>query len=479
MQVYEELVARGLIAQVTNEEEIRDMVNNGKATFYIGFDPTADSLHVGHFMALCLMKRLQMAGNKPIALVGGGTAMIGDPSGRTDLRQMMTPETIQHNVDCFKKQMSRFIDFSEGKAILVNNADWLMDLNYIEVLRDVGAHFSVNRMLSAECYKQRMEKGLSFLEFNYMIMQSYDFYKLFQDYGCNMQFGGDDQWSNMLGGTELIRRKLGKDAHAMTITLLLNSEGKKMGKTAKGAVWLDPEKTSPFEFYQYWRNVDDSDVLKCIRMLTFLPLEEIDAMSDWEGAQLNKAKEILEAAGWAEGDDGIREKDGARAEFTMLYPASDSVRQALAEDSKNQLAELGIEVTTEGVDWDTAYTRAESEPLVWGWGAHTPMELYNIYHTMSETGLAEYSPYANETVDKYMDEALKSSDLEASYDLWKKAQWDGENGIIQEGDIPWIWLCNIDHLYFVKDGLKVADQKIHPHGHGWSIVNNVDQWSWE
>lgn len=293
MQVYEELVARGLIAQVTNEEEIRDMVNNGKATFYIGFDPTADSLHVGHFMALCLMKRLQMAGNKPIALVGGGTAMIGDPSGRTDLRQMMTPETIQHNVDCFQKQMSRFIDFSEGKAILVNNADWLMNLNYIEVLRDVGAHFSVNRMLAAECYKQRMEKGLSFLEFNYMIMQSYDFYKLFQDYGCNMQFGGDDQWSNMLGGTELIRRKLGKDAHAMTITLLLNSEGKKMGKTAKGAVWLDPEKTSPFEFYQYWRNVADDDVLKCIRMLTFLPLEEIDKMDAWEGAQLNQAKEIL------------------------------------------------------------------------------------------------------------------------------------------------------------------------------------------
>lgn len=293
MQVYEELVARGLIAQVTNEEEIRDMVNNGKATFYIGFDPTADSLHVGHFMALCLMKRLQMAGNKPIALVGGGTAMIGDPSGRTDLRQMMTPETIQHNVDCFQKQMSRFIDFSEGKAILVNNADWLMNLNYIEVLRDVGAHFSVNRMLAAECYKQRMEKGLSFLEFNYMIMQSYDFYKLFQDYGCNMQFGGDDQWSNMLGGTELIRRKLGKDAHAMTITLLLNSEGKKMGKTAKGAVWLDPEKTSPFEFYQYWRNVADDDVLKCIRMLTFLPLEEIDKMDSWEGAQLNQAKEIL------------------------------------------------------------------------------------------------------------------------------------------------------------------------------------------
>lgn len=293
MQVYEELVARGLIAQVTNEEEIRDMVNNGKATFYIGFDPTADSLHVGHFIALCLMKRLQMAGNKPIALVGGGTAMIGDPSGRTDLRQMMTPETIQHNVDCFKKQMSRFIDFSEGNAILVNNADWLMELNYIDVLRDVGSHFSVNRMLSAECYKQRMEKGLSFLEFNYMIMQSYDFYKLFQDYGCNMQFGGDDQWSNMLGGTELIRRKLGKDAHAMTITLLLNSEGKKMGKTAKGAVWLDAEKTSPFEFYQYWRNVADDDVLKCIRMLTFLPLEEIDKMESWEGAKLNEAKEIL------------------------------------------------------------------------------------------------------------------------------------------------------------------------------------------
>ena len=293
MQVYEELVARGRIAQVTNEEEIRDMVNNGKATFYIGFDPTADSLHVGHFMALCLMKRLQMAGNKPIALVGGGTAMIGDPSGRTDLRQMMTPETIQHNVDCFKKQMSRFIDFSEGNAILVNNADWLMELNYIDVLRDVGSHFSVNRMLSAECYKQRMEKGLSFLEFNYMIMQSYDFYKLFQDYGCNMQFGGDDQWSNMLGGTELIRRKLGKDAHAMTITLLLNSEGKKMGKTAKGAVWLDAEKTSPFEFYQYWRNVADDDVLKCIRMLTFLPLEEIDKMESWEGAKLNEAKEIL------------------------------------------------------------------------------------------------------------------------------------------------------------------------------------------
>ena len=293
MTLYDELVARGLIAQVTDEEEIKELINNGKEVFYIGFDPTADSLHVGHFMALCLMKRLQMAGNKPIALIGGGTAMIGDPSGRTDMRQMMTPETIQHNVDCFKKQMSRFIDFGEGKAMLVNNADWLMDLNYIDVLRDVGAHFSVNRMLTAECYKQRMEKGLSFLEFNYMIMQSYDFYTLYQKYGCNMEFGGDDQWSNMLGGTELIRRKLGKDAYAMTINLLLNSEGKKMGKTQSGAVWLDPNKTSPFDFFQYWRNVADSDVLKCIRMLTFLPLEQIDEMDKWEGAKLNEAKEIL------------------------------------------------------------------------------------------------------------------------------------------------------------------------------------------
>ncbi|MBO5230337.1 MAG: tyrosine--tRNA ligase [Clostridia bacterium] len=293
MQIYEELVARGLIAQVTDEKEIRDLINNGKAVFYIGFDPTADSLHVGHFMALCLMKRLQMAGNKPIALLGGGTGMIGDPSGRSDLRQVLTKETIQHNVDCFKKQMSRFIDFSDGKAMLINNADWLLDLNYVDVLREVGACFSVNNMLRAECYKQRMEKGLSFLEFNYMIMQSYDFYHLFKEYGCNMQFGGDDQWSNMLGGTELIRKKLGKDAYAMTITLLLNSEGKKMGKTASGAVWLDPEKTSPYEFYQYWRNVGDDDVLKCIRMLTFLPLEEIDAMDGWEGSQLNTAKEIL------------------------------------------------------------------------------------------------------------------------------------------------------------------------------------------
>ncbi len=293
MQIYEELVARGLIAQVTNEEEIKNLINNGKATFYIGFDPTADSLHVGHFMALCLMKRLQMAGNRPIALIGGGTAMVGDPSGRTDMRSMMTKETIAHNCDCFKKQMERFIEFGEGKAEMVNNADWLLDLNYVEVLREVGACFSVNNMLRAECYKQRMEKGLSFLEFNYMIMQSYDFYRLFQTHGCNLQFGGNDQWSNMLGGTELIRRKLGKDAHAMTITLLLNSEGKKMGKTAKGAVWLDPNKTTPYEFYQYWRNVEDADVLKCIRMLTFLPLEEIDKMSTWEGAQLNEAKAIL------------------------------------------------------------------------------------------------------------------------------------------------------------------------------------------
>ena len=318
MQIYEELVARGLIAQVTNEEEIRKMVNEGKAVFYIGFDPTADSLHVGHFMALCLMKRLQMAGNKPIALIGGGTGMVGDPSGRTDMRKMMTPEIIQHNCDCFKKQMSRFIDFSDGKALMVNNAEWLMNLNYIEFLREVGPHFSVNNMLRAECYKQRMEKGLSFLEFNYMLMQSYDFYELFQRYGCNMQFGGDDQWSNMLGGTELIRRKLGKDAHAMTITLLLNSEGKKMGKTQSGAVWLDPEKTSPFDFYQYWRNVGDADVLKCLRMLTFLPLEQIDEMDKWEGSQLNKAKEILafELTKLVHGEEeATKAQEGARALF--------------------------------------------------------------------------------------------------------------------------------------------------------------------
>ena len=318
MTTYDELVARGLIAQVTDEKEIKELVNDGKAVFYIGFDPTADSLHVGHFMALCLMKRLQMAGNKPIALIGGGTAMIGDPSGRTDMRQMMTKETIAHNVDCFKKQMSRFIDFSEGKALMVNNADWLLDLNYVELLRDVGPHFSVNRMLTAECYKQRMERGLSFLEFNYMNMQSYDFYALFQKYGCNMQFGGDDQWSNMLGGTELIRRKLGKNAYAMTINLLLNSEGKKMGKTQSGAVWLDPNKTSPFDFYQYWRNVADADVLKCLRMLTFLPLEQIEEMDHWEGSRLNEAKEILafELTKLVHGEEeAIKAQEGARALF--------------------------------------------------------------------------------------------------------------------------------------------------------------------
>ena len=318
MGVYEELVARGLIAQVTDEKEIRELVNSGKAVFYIGFDPTADSLHVGHFMALCLMKRLQMAGNKPIALIGGGTAMIGDPSGRTDMRQMMTKETIQHNCDCFKEQMAKFIDFSDDKAMMVNNADWLLDLNYVELLREVGACFSVNNMLRAECYKQRMEKGLSFLEFNYMIMQSYDFYALYQKYGCNMQFGGDDQWSNMLGGTELIRRKLGKDAYAMTINLLLNSEGKKMGKTQKGAVWLDANKTTPFEFYQYWRNVDDADVVKCLKMLTFLPLEQIEEMAKWEGSELNKAKEILayELTKMIHGEDEANKaQEGARALF--------------------------------------------------------------------------------------------------------------------------------------------------------------------
>ncbi len=338
MKVYEELVARGLIAQVTNEEEIKNLVNEGKAIFYIGFDPTADSLHVGHFMALCLMKRLQMAGNKPIALIGGGTAMIGDPSGRSDMRQMMTKETIQHNCDCFKKQMSRFIDFSDGKALMVNNADWLLDLNYVDVLREVGACFSVNRMLAAECYKQRMEKGLSFLEFNYMIMQSYDFYELFQKYGCNMQFGGDDQWSNMLGGTELIRRKLGKDAHAMTITLLLNSEGKKMGKTQSGAVWLDPNKTSPFDFYQYWRNVDDADVLKCIRMLTFLPMEEIEKMDSWEGSQLNTAKEILafELTKLVHGEEEANKaQEGARALFSGKGNTDNMPTVELAPDDFN------------------------------------------------------------------------------------------------------------------------------------------------
>ena len=335
MTVYDELVARGLIAQVTDEEEIKELVNNGKAVFYIGFDPTADSLHVGHFMALCLMKRLQMAGNKPIALIGGGTAMIGDPSGRTDMRQMMTKETIQHNVDCFKKQMSRFIDFSDGKALLVNNADWLLDLNYVDVLRDIGPHFSVNRMLTAECYKQRMERGLSFLEFNYMIMQSFDFYTLFQKYGCNMEFGGDDQWSNMLGGTELIRRKLGKNAYAMTINLLLNSEGKKMGKTQSGAVWLDPNKTSPFEFYQYWRNVSDADVLKCLRMLTFLPLEQIDEMDKWEGSQLNQAKEILafELTKLVHGEEEAKKaEEGAKALFAGGGNTDNMPTTALSED---------------------------------------------------------------------------------------------------------------------------------------------------
>ena len=349
MTVYDELVARGLIAQVTDEEEIKELINNGKATFYIGFDPTADSLHVGHFMALCLMKRLQMAGNKPIALIGGGTAMIGDPSGRTDMRQMMTKETIAHNVECFKKQMSRFIDFSDGKALLVNNADWLLDLNYVEVLRDVGAHFSVNRMLSAECYKQRMEKGLSFLEFNYMIMQSYDFYALYQKYGCNMQFGGDDQWSNMLGGTELIRRKLGKDAYAMTINLLLNSEGKKMGKTQSGAVWLDPNKTTPFEFYQYWRNVNDADVLKCIRMLTFLPLEEVEKMEQWEGSQLNQAKEILafELTKLVHGEEEAKKsQESAKALFTggnaENMPTTELDDTAFGEEGKIGILDLMV-----------------------------------------------------------------------------------------------------------------------------------------
>ncbi len=348
MNIYDELVARGLIAQVTDEEEIKEMVNNGKAVFYIGFDPTADSLHVGHFMALCLMKRLQLAGNKPVVLIGGGTAMIGDPSGRSDMRQMMTTETINHNVECFKKQMSRFIDFSDDKAILVNNADWLMGLNYVEVLREVGAHFSVNRMLAAECYKQRMEKGLSFLEFNYMIMQSYDFYMLFQKYGCNMQFGGDDQWSNMLGGTELIRRKLGKDAYAMTINLLLNSEGKKMGKTQSGAVWLDPEKTSPFDFYQYWRNVSDDDVLKCIRMLTFLPIEEIEKMDSWEGAQLNEAKDILafELTSLVHGEEeAISARDASKALFSTGSAANmptETITEEIFNDGSVDILQLLI-----------------------------------------------------------------------------------------------------------------------------------------
>ncbi len=359
MGIYEELQARGLIAQVTDEPLIRELINTGKAVFYIGFDPTADSLHVGHFMALCLMKRLQEAGNKPIALIGGGTAMIGDPSGRNDMRSMMTKETIDHNVECFKKQMSRFIDFSEGKALLVNNADWLMDLNYIDVLREIGPHFSVNRMLAAECYKQRMEKGLSFLEFNYMIMQSFDFYTLFQKYGCNLQFGGDDQWSNMLGGTELIRRKLGKDASAMTITLLLNSEGKKMGKTQKGAVWLDPEKTSPYEFFQYWRNVDDADVLKCIKMLTFLPLDKIAEMETWEGAELNKAKEILayELTSLVHGKD---EAEKARESARMAFGAGDMSSIPEAEISDGDFKDGTIDLITLLVAGGLCPTRSDA-----------------------------------------------------------------------------------------------------------------------
>ena len=364
MKLYDELVARGLIAQVTNEDEIREMIDNGKATFYIGFDPTADSLHVGHFMALCLMKRLQMAGNKPIALIGGGTAMIGDPSGRTDMRSMMTKETIDHNCACFKKQMERFIEFGEGKAQMVNNADWLLDLNYVDVLREVGACFSVNNMLRAECYKQRMEKGLSFLEFNYMIMQSYDFYYLFQNYGCNMQFGGNDQWSNMLGGTELIRRKLSKDAHAMTITLLLNSEGKKMGKTAKGAVWLDPNKTTPFEFYQYWRNVEDADVLKCIRMLTFLPLEQINEMDSWEGSQLNTAKEIL-AYELTKLVHGEEEADKAKAAAMALFAGGgDDANMPTTELTADQLADGKIGILNLMVACKLAGSNGEARRLV-------------------------------------------------------------------------------------------------------------------
>lgn len=363
MNTYEELKERGLIAQVTDEAKVKELINGGKATFYIGFDPTADSLHVGHFMALCLMKRLQMAGNKPIALIGGGTALVGDPSGKTDMRQMMTIETIEHNVECFRKQMSKFIEFGEDKAMIVNNADWLLDLNYVEVLREIGPHFSVNRMLAAECYKQRMEKGLSFLEFNYMIMQSYDFYKLFLDYGCNLQFGGDDQWSNMLGGTELIRRKLGKDAEAMTITLLLNSEGKKMGKTTAGAVWLDPEKTSPYDFYQYWRNVDDADVIKCLKMLTFLPLEEIKKMEAWEGSELNKAKEILafELTKLVHGEEeAVKAQEAAKKIFSQGGMSGDIPTTTYP---KAELDE-GKDILTLLVDTELAKSRGEGRRLV-------------------------------------------------------------------------------------------------------------------
>ena len=389
MTVWEELKARGLIAQVTDEDEIKEMVNNGKATFYIGFDPTADSLHVGHFMALCLMKRLQMAGNRPIALLGGGTGMIGDPSGRTDMRQMLTKETIQHNIDCFKQQMSRFIDFSDGKALMVNNADWLMNLNYVELLREVGAHFSVNRMLTAECYKQRMERGLSFLEFNYMIMQSYDFYMLYQKYGCNMQFGGDDQWSNMLGGTELIRRKLGKDAYAMTITLLLNSEGKKMGKTQSGAVWLDPNKTSPFDFYQYWRNVDDADVIKCMRLLTFLPLEEIDEMAKWEGSELNKAKEILayQLTELVHGEEEAKKaQEGARA----LFSGADTSHMPTTELSEEDFDEEGkIDLITRLVKAELVPSRSEGRRAIQQGGVSIDGEkLTDIYHTVEKDAFA-------------------------------------------------------------------------------------------
>ena len=368
MKVYDELVARGLIAQVTNEEEIREMVDNGKATFYIGFDPTADSLHVGHFMALCLMKRLQMAGNKPIALIGGGTAMIGDPSGRTDMRSMMTKETIDHNCACFKKQMERFIEFGDGKAQMVNNADWLLNLNYIDFIRDIGACFSVNNMLRAECFKQRMEKGLSFLEFNYMPMQSYDFYYLFQHYGCNMQFGGNDQWSNMLGGTELIRRKLGKDAHAMTITLLLNSEGKKMGKTAKGAVWLDPNKTSPYEFYQYWRNVDDADVMKCIRMLTFLPLEQINEMDSWKDAKLNEAKEILafELTKLVHGEEEAQKAQNAAK--ALFVGGGDDANIPTTEITEDQLTEDKIGLLSLMVACKLAASNGDARKNVAGGG---------------------------------------------------------------------------------------------------------------
>ena len=383
MGIYEELQARGLIAQVTDEERIRDLVNNGKATFYIGFDPTADSLHVGHFMALCMMERLQEAGNKPIALIGGGTGYIGDPSGRTDMRSMMTPEQIQHNCDCFKKQMSRFIDFSDGKALMVNNADWLLGLNYIEVLREIGPHFSVNRMLTAECYKQRMEKGLSFLEFNYMIMQAYDFYELFQKYGCNLEFGGDDQWSNMLAGTELIRRKLGKDASAMTITLLLNSEGKKMGKTQSGAVWLDPNKTSPFEFYQYWRNVGDADVLKCIRMLTFLPLEEIDAMDKWEGAELNKAKEILafELTSLVHGEEEAKKAQEAAKALFSTGAAADMPKTELTEAD---LTDGNIDIMTLLVKCGLTASKSEARRAVQQGGVSVDGEkITDIAHTFA------------------------------------------------------------------------------------------------